>query len=403
MALRSWLAAISVLFAATAGLAQPPRGDFGGRSSRGMMFGDPSQMLDRFFNGKDSIDLNEMQEPMRTIVQRFADMAGIKGDRITRQQMESGIKQMRDRFMGGLSPGNAPGGMPGGPSSFGRPGEFGDRFRERGDRDRERGDRMSESDAFAESIFRRSDRDNDGLLSADEMSESLRDERDKWDFNRDGFIELSEYRTYFAARMQQTMKEREEMRNERREGQEGEELERKPVLFRAGKLPKELPSWFAQLDANADAQVGLYEWKESKKPFTEFKQYDRNGDNFLTVEEVLLYVKLNKPSGGDSFSSANGSGDRRPFGMMPGPGMPGMTMTPGATPGTFTGRFSGGERPSFGSGDRSERGSDSPRFPSFGKDRSNGERSGGKSEKRDDKDSKREDRPSMPSFGKKKR
>jgi hypothetical protein len=54
-------------------------------------------------------------------------------------------------------------------------------------------------------------------------------------------------------------------------------------------LPKELPPWFKQLDTNHDAQIGLYEWKVSGRPLSEFQAMDRNNDGFLTVEEVLAY------------------------------------------------------------------------------------------------------------------
>src|SRR5262245_43974725 len=47
--------------------------------------------------------------------------------------------------------------------------------------------------------FLKLDRDGDGLLNGDEMPEALRDERDKWDTNKDGFIDLTEWRAYFDA------------------------------------------------------------------------------------------------------------------------------------------------------------------------------------------------------------
>src|SRR5262249_14533478 len=69
-----------------------------------------------------------------------------------------------------------------------------------------------------------------------------------------------------------------------------EEEEPKRVVYRAGKLPKELPPWFQQIDKDGDGQIGLYEWKNSGRPLDEFFKIDRNGDGFLTVEEVLRYV-----------------------------------------------------------------------------------------------------------------
>src|SRR6266542_5883566 len=47
--------------------------------------------------------------------------------------------------------------------------------------------------------FRLLDRDGDGLLSYEEMTENLKAEKDKWDANRDGQIDLIEWREYLAA------------------------------------------------------------------------------------------------------------------------------------------------------------------------------------------------------------
>jgi len=72
------------------------------------------------------------------------------------------------------------------------------------------------------------------------------------------------------------------------------EEERRPVVYRAGKLPKGLPSWFEKLDLDGDGQVALYEWKKAGRPVKEFLAMDQNGDGFLTVEEVLRFEKSNK-------------------------------------------------------------------------------------------------------------
>jgi hypothetical protein len=67
--------------------------------------------------------------------------------------------------------------------------------------------------------------------------------------------------------------------------------DQRPIVYRAGKLPKGLPAWFAQLDTDRDGQVGLYEWKAAGKPISAFLAMDANGDGFLTVEEVLRFEK----------------------------------------------------------------------------------------------------------------
>src|SRR5205085_1239544 len=130
------------------------------------------------------------------------------------------------------------------------------------------------------------DKDNDGQLSADEMDENLKAEKEKWDKNGDGMINLEEYKAYFAARIQ--LIEQERNGNQQDKSEPDEDGVRKPVIYRAGKLPPDLPPWFTQLDTDGDLQIGLYEWKKSRRPIDEFKKYDLNGDNFITIEEVLL-------------------------------------------------------------------------------------------------------------------
>jgi hypothetical protein len=79
------------------------------------------------------------------------------------------------------------------------------------------------------------------------------------------------------------------------------EEDRRPTVYRVGKLPRELTSqapWFEQLDRDRDGQVGLYEWKLSGRSVAEFVAMDQNGDGFLTAEEVLRYLKGRKKAGG---------------------------------------------------------------------------------------------------------
>jgi Ca2+-binding EF-hand superfamily protein len=56
-------------------------------------------------------------------------------------------------------------------------------------------------------------------------------------------------------------------------------------------LPKGLPAWFADLDADGDGQIGLYEWQEEGKSLREFRTYDLNDDGFITPEEVIRHMK----------------------------------------------------------------------------------------------------------------
>jgi hypothetical protein len=90
--------------------------------------------------------------------------------------------------------------------------------------------------------------------------------------------------------------------------------EGRPTVYRVGKLPKGLPSWFSQLDRDNDGQVGLYEWKAAGRSTSEFLAMDANGDGFLTAEEVLRFQKAQKkgaPATTVSRKTGNGAtGDR---------------------------------------------------------------------------------------------
>jgi hypothetical protein len=76
-----------------------------------------------------------------------------------------------------------------------------------------------------------------------------------------------------------------------------------PTVFRPGKLPKGLPSWFKELDTDKDGQISLYEWRMAKKSLNEFLRMDRNRDGYLSVEEVLRYQKQKRESDAQSASS----------------------------------------------------------------------------------------------------
>jgi Ca2+-binding EF-hand superfamily protein len=136
-------------------------------------------------------------------------------------------------------------------------------------------------------VFREYDRDNDGQLTADEMSGNLRSERQQWDKNRDGVIDRAEYRAYFLNRAQKVLAEvgRRAAKGDGRSMKGG------------GKQSDGLPAWFNQLDADRDGQIGLYEWRESGWPVADFQRLDRNGDGLLTADEVLWAVARAKERG----------------------------------------------------------------------------------------------------------
>jgi serine/threonine protein kinase len=67
------------------------------------------------------------------------------------------------------------------------------------------GNRM---DSAAENMFRRLDQNQDGVLNKDEMPENLRAELSKWDTDKNGVIDLNEFKAWFQARMQAITKGR---------------------------------------------------------------------------------------------------------------------------------------------------------------------------------------------------
>src|SRR5437588_8032287 len=150
---------------------------------------------------------------------------------------------------------------------------------------------------WADNYFRRLDQNQDGVLNNDEMPETLRAELDKWDTDKNGLIDLNEFKAWFQARMQQLMADRKAPDGQGlgvlglapgSEQPEGE-TRKPPVVYRVGNLPKELAAWVSEYDTDQDAQIGLYEWKATGRPIEEFNKIDRNGDGFLTVDEVLRY------------------------------------------------------------------------------------------------------------------
>lgn len=304
------LTLFGVLIAAPV-LAQGPGGD-GERGGRMRMFGgNPDEMFNRFSKGKDYIDRNELDGGQQFFFDRIAQQMGVTNGRITREQFKSATEQ----FMSKMREGGFGGGGRGG---FGRGGFGGPPNPDMVNR-------------FVEERFKQSDKNGDGLLSADEMSDALKSEREKWDTNKDGFIDLTEYKAYTSARFQQ----RQDERGKSDGGPPGpngdfpplpggteqpEEPDQRPVVYRAGKLPKELPSWFVELDTDVDGQVGLYEWVKAGRPIDEFRSMDTNDDSFLTPEEALRYTKDGKSlnmnvahHSADGESSFRGPTSARPY------------------------------------------------------------------------------------------
>jgi len=165
---------------------------------------------------------------------------------------------------------------------------------------------------MTERRFKQLDRNGDGYLNSDEMPNSLRAELNRWDTNKDGLIDLTEYKAYAKERELQRQAQSFQGQVDGANSTPEPDEDRKPVVYNSSNYPKELPAWFKQLDIDNDGQVGLYEWRRAGKSIEEFQAMDRNDDGFLTIEEVLYSValakKADKSAGTQvaSFSPGNG-------------------------------------------------------------------------------------------------
>jgi Ca2+-binding EF-hand superfamily protein len=283
----------------------PPGGLPGGG---GFTF-DPNQIFEKWAQGQPNITIANVQSFSRAGLEEYAKQNNITNGQISRSQFTDYWANKEKYRAGGTqgigkrSPGQmaAPGAPPATPGATPVPGA-------------PPVNPIEAINQAAEAEFRHRDQNGDGVLNFDEMPRSLREQIDRWDLNGDGLISLDEFRQYYAARMQM------------RGGGIGgpiddtpapitiiveDDLDKRPVVFRAGKLPKELPKWFKELDADRDGQVSFHEWRKGGKDLEEFKEWDRNDDGFITAEEVLSKVryenlaKANQEAAEGSESSAS--------------------------------------------------------------------------------------------------
>lgn len=385
---------------------QPPgRGGFGGRSGFGGGGGgfsgatmDPNAIFDAMARGGNTIKISDIRRG-RDQATAWAQKNRITNGEFTRDQWFDYSKTWTagGRADAGTSPPPA-GGSTTAPGP--QPGASGG---DRGPRGRSNSGRDFDIVSFADMRFKQADRNGDGFLQVEEMSENLQAEKDKWDTNKDGRIDQDEFREYMKAWYEKKQAERGENGGDSGGGSGdgrgslppgasigGDErpaydLDKKVVVLRAGKLGDKMPAWFTEYDLDKDAQVALYEWKEKGGELAEFRKWDLNGDGFITPDEVLRVLATGKdpnaaPSGSDSrVASAGGPGrggnsgglggllngmfgGRRPGGAQGGgTGKPGGGFTGGA--GGFPGGMGGGRNRGMGGGSPAAGGGDTADDP----------------------------------------
>lgn len=288
------------------------RGQGGGGWGQGGGGGfDPDRMFEFMARGETTIKIENVQFG-RDRLEEWAKQNGITNGQVTREQWAEYSKTWtggqgggggRQAFQGGGQAGQQGGGNPPGQGNPGGRGGWGGR----GGSDVDRSDEL----------FRRMDRNQNGVIDYEEMSENLKAEKDKWDANKDGVIDREEFREYIKAWQEKQQAERQQQQAEDQRGSlppgsAGDDyvppvdLDKKVMVLRAGKLGDKMPAWFTEHDIDKDAQVALWEWKERGSDIEEFRKWDLNGDGFITPDEVIRALALNSKDG-----SSESSGDRR--------------------------------------------------------------------------------------------
>ena len=325
----------------------------GGFGGRGGSRWDPAEMFKQYANGKDVITVAEVQstsrrmttEQLRERMNTFLQKKGITNGKMTLAQYQEYTDETRREFMekfakggfkfgpGGAAPGSTPGATPTTPGAA--------------------PPNPADVDAQAKELFARLDTDKDGSLSLTEMEtarrsglSSIYDARDRWDANKNGSIDLAEFTAYYKDSIA-----RRGSWNGQPAPEAPPEEDKRPVVYRVGKLPPELKTvapWFEALDKDKDGQVGLYEWKSAGREIKEFLAMDANADGFVTVEELLRHYKVTTKK--DDKKGTTGTSTAVAAFPVPG-ATPGAVMTPGGR-----GRQRGGD-PRGGGGRNRFRGS----------------------------------------------
>jgi hypothetical protein len=313
------------------GFGGPPGGGMGGPGGRGGFGGTDAERAERSFaffsQGADVIDMNKMDENQKRFIGGRLQSMGLTpppNGIITKQQyIDSATRSMAARSAGGGAPGmGGPPGM-GGQPGMGGPGGRGG----------------PPNDADMEDRFRRYDLNGDGRVSREEAAQSgsrflSLQNFDQLDTNRDGFIDLNEYKAYRVSMSNQSGRPGDPNmmtpgygpgsyppggypqpgdynRDPRDPRGRDKEKEKEPelVAVRYGKLPQGLPDWWADVDTDKDGNIGLYEWRQDGRPLAEFRAMDLDGDGLISPAEYFAYVRVKEE---DDRKAAAAEGIDRP-------------------------------------------------------------------------------------------
>jgi Ca2+-binding EF-hand superfamily protein len=248
------------------------KGGFGGKK----MFGDPGQMFDMIAQGKPSISRDDVQNPFfQGMFDNAVRASGSTDGRLTRDQFITAMSGMQAQFGGKGGKGGK--GMKGGWGMPSMPSP----------------DQTLQWDKEAEVEFRQADANGDGKLNEDEMPPQLHRQLDRYDLNKDGQIDLIEYKSYYRDRVMQMSGQGRDNLTITTGNIDDDAPFKRPDVFRVGNLPKVLPAWFLEYDTDQDGQVGLYEWRKFGKSLKEFQEYDQNEDGFITPSEVIRWMAKN--------------------------------------------------------------------------------------------------------------
>ena len=246
------------------------QGQPGRKGGGGLMSMDAGSVFEMYAKGRSFFLFTEARSLQGPLMQ-YAQEKGISNGQITRNQFLDFHAQFKAKMDAGAgaSPfgGGAPpfgSGFPGGKKNgMGGPGIM-----------TPAGPAPSADmiNAQADALFERLDKNGDGKLNDQEMPRELRGNLTRFDKNNDGLIDKSEFRDYFLARMTGDT-DPTAGRNSNQIVFDDDELDRKVVVLRAGKLPSNMPEWFKEYDLDADGQVALYEWAQrlARNPLKNFK------------------------------------------------------------------------------------------------------------------------------------